>query len=115
MSMNTENALAMKLLWPVMAHVTFVPVPLGVKSNWVVFVAAQGFRNSSRMVTLRGGWLSVIVMRPSPTWSFPDQEYTAPGPAGAPEYSRFIAGSSFSQGDQAGHWWKSFTYACKES
>src|SRR5262249_17074019 len=68
--------------------------------------------NSRWMVTLSGGRLSVIVMRPSPTRLLPDQAYTAPGPAGAPETSFFIAGSSFSHGDHSGHLRKSFTYSC---
>src|SRR5678815_1668150 len=109
MSMNAENALAMKLLWPFIAHVTFVPAPLGAKSNCVVLVAANGFRNSRRMVTLCAGRLAVIVMWPSPTSLLPDQRYSAPVPDGAPPNSRFMAGSSFSQGDHSGHLWKSLT------
>ena len=42
-------------------------------SNCAVFVAGNGFMNSRRIVTLSGSWLSVIVMRPSPTCSLPTQ------------------------------------------
>src|SRR5262245_12831454 len=101
--MNRNIALAMKLWRPVIDQVTFVPEPLGAKSNRAVLVAAQGLMNSRRMVTCCGGRLSVMVIRPSPTWLLPDQAYTAPGPAGAPECSRFMAGSFFSHGDHSGH------------
>src|SRR5688500_20256953 len=61
------------------------------------------------MRTNSPGWLSVSVMRPSPTSLLPTHEYTEPGPAAGPSYERFSAGSFFSQGDQPRHLRKSFT------
>src|SRR5262245_29323900 len=104
-------ALAMKLLSPVMLHVTTVRSPSGRNVNSAMLVFLNGFRKSSltRMRSL--GRLSVIVMRPSPTFLSPTHEYEAPTPAGAPSYDCFIAGSSLPHGFQALHLWKSFTCA----
>jgi RNA polymerase sigma-70 factor (ECF subfamily) len=73
MFMTSDIAFATKLLWPLIDHVTSVPRPPPRMSNCAVFVAWNGFRNSRRIVTLSGGTLSVIVMRPSPTSSLPTQ------------------------------------------
>jgi hypothetical protein len=69
--------------------------------NVAVLVASNGFKNSSLITTSEPGMLFSMLMRPSPTSLLPIQAYLAPTPAGAPSYVRFMAGSSFSQGDQA--------------
>src|SRR3989442_9047868 len=46
-------------------------------------------------------------MRPLPTLWFPSHSYTAPLPFAAPLKFLFIAGSIFSQGDQAPQLWRS--------
>src|SRR5687767_10145217 len=107
--MNMQKALHMKLFSPFMVQVTTVCSPFGSNENSAALVAANGLKNSSLMRTNSPGWLSVSVMRPSPTSLLPTHEYIAPGPAAGPSYDRFSAGSFFSHGDQARHLRKSFT------
>src|SRR5215467_5910336 len=57
------------------------------------------------------GRLSVIVMRPSPTFLLPAQAKAAPVPARGPSNVCFAAGSSFAHGDHASQLWRSFTWA----
>src|SRR2546430_17019685 len=59
MLMNRWTALAMKLAWPVMLHVTAVWLPAGLKVNSAMLVAANGFRNSSWIMMRSLGRLSV--------------------------------------------------------
>src|SRR6185295_10532302 len=73
----------------------------------VVLVDFHGFRNSRWIATSWAGLASVIVMRPSPTLSFPVHAYSAPTPDGEPVNVRVIWGSSFSHGDHIGQRWKS--------
>src|ERR1035441_9663359 len=68
---------------------------------------SHGFKKSSLIVTLEPGDVSVISMRPSPALLLPAHAYTAPLPLAAPVKVLFIAGSSFSQGDQEAQRWKS--------
>jgi hypothetical protein len=51
--------------------------------------------------------VSMISMRPAPTFEFPSQVYTAPLPFSAPLNVLFIEGSRFSYGDQEFQLWKS--------
>src|SRR6266478_3448340 len=71
MLMTRWIALAMKFLSPVMLHVTMVRSPSGVPSglnvNSATLVPAKGFTNSSLTRIRSLGWLSTIVIRPSPT------------------------------------------------
>src|SRR6266850_2241265 len=94
-----------------MLHVTAVRSPSGLNVNSAVFVAANGFTNSSLIRTSSFGRLSVIVMRPSPTLLLPAHAKTAPVPAAAPSKVFRAAGSSLAHGDHASHLWKSFTWA----
>src|SRR5436190_10669038 len=111
MSMNRHTALAMKLRWPDIVHVTAVPLPAaGLNANSVLQVSANGLTNSSRMPTCSPGRLSVIVITPSPTLSLPAQANVEPTPAGGPLNVFFTAGSSLAHGDQASQLCRSLTW-----
>src|SRR5712692_5909779 len=84
-----------------MAHVTFVESPLLSSVNSAMLWASNGLMKSSLITTFEGGDDSMISMRPLPTPWFPSHSYTAPLPLAAPLNVLFIAGSIFSQGDQA--------------
>src|SRR4051812_12628642 len=77
---KTPKALAMKFFWPDMLQVTAVWLLSDLKVNSVSAVEANGLMNSSLMRTRSLGRLSVIVIRPSPTFLSPTQEYIAPVP-----------------------------------
>src|SRR6185503_19933786 len=55
------------------------------------------------------GRLSVMVILPSPTSLLPAQLIAAPFPAGGPSKEFFAFESSFIHGDQASHFFSSFT------
>src|SRR5262249_11966600 len=103
MSMKTPNAFPRKSLWPSIVQEVSVPPALGEKENSVALAEANGFRNSRRRRRRSPGFASTIVILPSPTLSFPLQEYDEPGAATGPAYAVFIAGSSFAQGDHLSH------------
>src|ERR1700686_1318478 len=90
-----------------MAQVTFVESPWGTSVNSAMLWPSIGLRKSSLIVTEEGGAASVISMRPFPTLAFPSHSYPAPWPLGAPLCVLFIAGSTFSQGDQEPQLWRS--------
>src|SRR5438309_11569932 len=90
-----------------MAHVTFVESPLASSVNSAMLWASNGLMKSSLIATLEGGDDSAISMRPLPTVLSPSHSYTAPLPFAAPLKFLFIAGSIFSQGDQAPQLWRS--------
>src|SRR5713101_2590243 len=94
-----------------MAQVMFVASPLGSRVNSNMLWASKGFRKSSLILTLEGATDSAISMRPWPTSLLPSQAYWAPLPAVTTLKVLFIAGSFFSQGDQASQRWKSFRRA----
>src|SRR5262249_42498273 len=68
---NTHMNLDMKFIGPSIAHVTLVPEPSGASLKRAVFVALNGFRNSSLIATAEGGVISASVILPAPTLSFP--------------------------------------------
>src|SRR2546428_1089949 len=84
-----------------MAHVTLVESSLESIMNSAMLWASNGLMKSSLITNFEGGDVSVISMRPLPTLWFPSHSYTAPLPCAAPLWVLFIAGSIFSQGDQA--------------
>src|SRR2546422_334185 len=90
-----------------MAHETFVESSLPSSVNSAMLWASNGLTKSSLITTFEGGDVSVISMRPLPTLWFPSHSYTAPLPFAAPLKFLFIAGSIFSQGDQAPQLWRS--------
>src|SRR6266550_5524897 len=92
---------------PRIAQVTLVESPCGSSVNSALLCPSIGLRKSSLIVTLEGEAASVISMRPLPTFELPSHSYTAPRPLAAPLWVRFIAGSTFSQGDQEFQLWKS--------
>src|SRR6185437_7371972 len=55
------------------------------------------------------GWVSVMVMRPSPTLLLPDQAMDEPGPDSGPLKVLLAFGSIFAHGDQASHLRNVFT------
>src|ERR1039458_617409 len=101
--MIKPNALPMKLFFPKMLHVTTVWPASGWNVNSAVLVALNGFRNSSRMRIKSAGWLSVMGIRPSPTFLLPAQAQFALVPAGGPFYVFLHAGSSLAHGDHASY------------
>src|SRR5204862_2713328 len=101
MLMTRWIALATKFFRPVMVHVTAVCSPRGSKVNSAMLLARKGFSKSSLIRIRSLDRLSVIVMRPSPTWLLPDQAYIAPAPDGAPSQLLCMPGSSLSQVDHA--------------
>lgn len=101
--------LPIKLLVPHIVHVTVVTVPSGLKANSAVLVAVMGFKNSNLNLMKPSGWLSIIVMLPTPTLLFPDQCMIAPVPVWGPSKVFVASGSSFAQGDQASHCFRSLT------
>src|SRR2546427_8405642 len=86
---------------PCMSQVTFVESPWGSSVNSTMLCVSNGFTKSSLIATLDGGTDSAISMRPWPTALLPSQAYTAPLPLVTALKVLFIAGSFFSQGDQA--------------
>src|SRR5882672_3281766 len=94
-----------------MAQVTFVAPSLGASVNSTVLWASKGFRKSSLIASFEGGTASAISIRPWPTSLLPSHEYTAPLPLVTTLKALFIAGSFFSQGDQASQRWKSLRSA----
>src|SRR5688572_15058431 len=100
--MTRQNAFAMKLSFlPLIVQVTAVPDPAGAKSNTVSAVDSKGRTNASLILTCLAGWLSTMVMLPSPTLSLPDHLKTAPLPEVDPSKATLDFGSSLAQGDQA--------------
>src|SRR6266566_949896 len=97
----------MKGAGPRIAQVTLVESPSGFSVNSAMLWPSIGLRKSSLIVTLEGEAASVISMRPLPTLELPSHSYTAPWPLAAPLWVLFIAGSTFSQGDQELQLWKS--------
>src|SRR6266853_602603 len=100
MLINTCMTFEMKGAGPRIAQVTFVESPSGASVNSAVLCPSIGLRKSSLIVTLEGADASVISIRPLPTLELPSHSYTAPLPLAAPLRVLFIAGSTFSQGDQ---------------
>ena len=72
---------------------------------------ANGRTKSVRVAMRWFGLLSVMVIVPAPTLSLPSQLNDAPGPDCGPENVTLAFGSSFAQGDQSSHFFRSFTCA----
>src|SRR6266481_9628493 len=96
---------------PSMVQVTFVASPFGSRVNSTVLWASNGLTKSSLIATLEGATDSAISMRPWPTALLPSHAYTAPLPLVTALKVLFIAGSFFSQGDQASQRRKSLSTA----
>src|SRR2546426_8454683 len=96
---------------PCMTQVTFVESPWGSSVNSTMLYVSNGFTKSSLMATFDGGTDSAISMRPWPTSLLPSHAYTAPLPLVTALKVLFIAGSFFSQGDQASQRMKSLSTA----
>ena len=91
---------------PRIVHVTPVALPFGFSENSVTLFDSNGRRKSSLIVTCEAD-ASTISIRPAPALLFPSHAYAAPLPLAGPLCVFFIAGSSFSHGDQEFHRWKS--------
>src|SRR6266571_1500374 len=96
---------------PCMTQVTLVESPLGSSVNSTMLLVSKRFKKSNLIPTLEGAIDSAISMRPWPTSLLPSQAYTAPLPLVTALKVLFIAGSFFSQGDQASQRRKSLSTA----
>src|SRR5205814_9727234 len=100
---NRQKAFEIKFFSPDMLHSISVRSRSGLKVNSVRAVEAKGRMNSSLSLIKSFGRLSVIVIRPSPALSLPDQAKIEPVPAVGPSKVFLAAGSSFAHGDHASH------------
>src|ERR1022692_670455 len=74
---NLVISLATKGWGPGKAHLTFVEPPLASSVNSAMLWPSKGLKKSSLIVTLEGGDVSTISMRPWPALPLPAHSYTA--------------------------------------
>src|SRR5882762_3987828 len=99
---NTHMTFEANGIGPCIDQFTCDAPPWGCTANSAILWPSNGLMKSNLIVTF-SGVTSRSSIRPFPTLLFPSHSYTDPFPLAGPLYVLFIAGSSFSLGDQGAH------------